>query len=235
MKDTVENEFNGTFIDWRLNLWGESIFGGIQKLHPLPDEHDDDHETQPATVGTTSVSVGTTPTSAVSNPTDHIDRPVNVKPSATSTTEVPAETTSEATETEPSASPTQTASDSFLPAFFPTFGVSKRTQIWIYGSIGLIVVFCSALGVYFYLQRRKRLRNSQRDDYEFEILDDDEDGHGGINGHAGGKKSKRRAGELYDAFAGESDEEVFSDAEDEPYRDTPEEKHGTGDEKMESP
>jgi kexin len=108
-----------------------------------------------------------------------------------------------------------------LPSFFPTFGVSKKTQIWIYGSIGLIVVFCGALGVYYYVQRKKRLRNNPRDDYEFEVLDDHDDDTGGMNGHAGGRRAKRRGGELYDAFAGESDEELFSNADEEPYRDTP--------------
>ena len=37
---------------------------------------------------------------------------------------------------------------------------------------------------------------------------------------AGGRRGRRRAGELYDAFAGESDEELFSDEdEDGTYRD----------------
>lgn len=42
------------------------------------------------------------------------------------------------------------------------------------------------------------------------------------NGAAGGKRKGRRAGELYDAFAGESDEEQLlsdSEAEVEEYRD----------------
>jgi len=42
-----------------------------------------------------------------------------------------------------------------------------------------------------------------------------------ISGQAAGKKQRRRGGELYDAFAGESDDEVFSDEEDEPYYDQP--------------
>ena len=62
------------------------------------------------------------------------------------------------------------------------------------------------------MQRRKRLRNNPRDDYEFEMLDETDLG-GGPDGAATGRKPKRRAGELYDAFAGESDEEMFSDAE----------------------
>jgi len=82
-----------------------------------------------------------------------------------------------------------------------------------------------------YVQRRKRLRNNPRDDYEFEMLDDGEEeglttGKRGVGAGVGGKKKSRRAGELYDAFAGESDEEFFS--EDEvvagmPYRDADEE------------
>jgi kexin len=54
--------------------------------------------------------------------------------------------------------------------------------------------------------------------------DDDEDGArtGMLNGGAGGRRGRaRRGGELYDAFAGESDEDLLSDTEDEegPYRD----------------
>ena len=155
-------------------------------------------------------------------PSDHIDRPVNSKPGNPAP-----ETTSTSTSISPTSTPTavptptHTPSESFLPSFFPTFGVSKRTQIWIYGSFGLIVTFCCALGVYFYVQRKKRQRNNPHDDYEFEVLDDHDDDTGGMNGHTGGRKAKRRAGELYDAFAGESDEEVFSDVEDEPYKDAP--------------
>ena len=100
----------------------------------------------------------------------------------------------------------------FLPHYFPTFGVSKRTQIWIYGALAIIVLFCAGLASYIYIIRRRRRRN-ERDDYEFEMLDDDGEG---VNA-TGGKRTKRRAGELYDAFAGESDEDnqLLSDEDDE--------------------
>jgi kexin len=221
IKDTEVNDERGRFIDWRLNLWGECIDEAKQTLHPLPDDHDDDHETTAGSVATTSVEVGSRPTDLPANPTDHIDRPVNAKPSPTSESSLASTSTAMASST-----PTHTPSDSFLPSFFPTFGVSKRTQVWIYGAFVLIVLFCSGLGAYFLIQRRKRIRNSPRDDYEFEVLDTEEESPG-MNGHTGGKKAKRRAGELYDAFAGESDEELFSsDEEGELYRDTPDEKRG---------
>ncbi|KIX01678.1 uncharacterized protein Z518_09404 [Rhinocladiella mackenziei CBS 650.93] len=232
VKDTKENEFNGTFIDWRLNLWGESINPQIQGLHPLPDEHDDDHETATAAVSTTSIEAESEPTSLPATPTDHIDRPTKPKPSdatgsiaivtTTTTVSVPAATTTMVAE------PTHTYSESFLPSFFPTFGVSKRTQIWIYGSIGLIIVFCAGLGIYFLAQRRKRLRNNPRDAYEFEMVGNaDDDEQQGLNSRgARGKGRARRGGELYDAFAGESDDDLYSDEE--IYQDTPSNDTGTG-------
>lgn len=223
-KDTNVNQVKGKFLDWRLNLWGECIDASVQELHPLPDEHDDDHEVTDVPVSTTSIAADPPQTELPAAPSDHIDRPVNAKPSdAPATTPTSGETPTASVTSTPIAMPTatHTPSESFLPSFFPTFGVSKRTQIWIYGSLGLIVVFCVALGVYFLVQRKKRLRNNPREDYEFEMLDDDDDDAGGMNGHAGGKKAKRRAGELYDAFAGESDEEMFSDTEDGPYKDAP--------------
>lgn len=240
VKDTNENDFNGTFIDWRLNLWGESINDQIQGLHPLPEEHDDDHETATAVVSTTSVDAGSPTTPLPETPTDHIDRPTKPRPSdatdttatvtTTNTISVPAATTTVVGEptTSASAEPSHTYSDSFLPSFFPTFGVSKRTQIWIYGSIGLIIVFCGGLGVYFLVQRRKRLRNNPRDVYEFEMVGDtDDDEQQGLNPRGKrGTGRARRGGELYDAFAGESDEDLYSDEE--TYQDTPSNDTSTG-------
>jgi kexin len=221
VKDTNVNDNTGVFTDWRLNIWGECIDASTQMLHPLPEEHDDDHVFEDAPVQTTSIERPTQTSELPANPTDHIDRPVNAKP----TTTEPSSTSSTPTSS-PAPSP-----DSFLPSYFPTFGVSRKSQIWIYGAASLILVFGISLATYAFIQRRKRLRNNPRDEYEFEMLADGE-GEDGANGHANGvagKKGKtRRAGELYDAFAGESDEEfsddaVFSDSEREgPYTDRPE-------------
>jgi len=226
IKDTQVNEHNGTFIDWHLKLWGESEDASKAKLLPMPDEHDDDNHDVIATTtvgaSTTSVTPVDTPTSIPTNPTDHPDRPVNSKPTGTTDEEVSETTTAAPTESTPAA-PTNS---SWLPSFFPTFGVSPHTQAWIYGSFALIVTFCIGLGIYFYLARRRRLRNNLHDDYEFEMIQDEE--AEGLtqngNGHMGGKKPKRRAGELYDAFAtGSEEDEPFSDAEEDvaaTYRDT---------------
>ncbi|KAI9796867.1 MAG: pheromone processing endoprotease [Piccolia ochrophora] len=227
VKDGKVNEYSGTLTDWKLTLWGECIDVEKAVPFPMPTEHDDDDHDATTTVSATTVLVSDIglPTHAhPANPTDHPDRPVNEKPgenkgSATATASQPPATGEPA----PSSSPT---SDNFLPSFFPTFGVSKKSQIWIYGSVASILLFCGGLGIYLYTARRKRLRNEIHDNYEFEKLEDQEGGQA-LTGGAGGKRARRRAGDLYDAFAGESDEELFSDDEDD-YQDVIGESQGPG-------
>ncbi|GAB7354134.1 hypothetical protein MBLNU459_g4696t1 [Dothideomycetes sp. NU459] len=259
IKDTKVNEHSGKFIDWRLKLWGESIDASKQELIPLPTNQDDDNhdvETTSASVGTTSIEVPTQTGSVEGNPTDHIDRPINSKISSTSassaestSTPTPAPTTvstsaptsssaaSSASTSSAEPSATKAPDSNFLPSPFPTFGASKRTQVWIYGALALIAIFCTSLGVWYILTRRRRQRNA-RDEYEFEMLNEedvDDDGAGRpLNGAAGKGKGKRRAGELYDAFAegSEDEDDVFSlgddDADGEAYHDSEDrgEKHG---------
>lgn len=248
VKDTKVNEHNGTWVDWHLKLWGESIDAKLATQLPMPtEEDDDDHDaivttTIPPTTVTPPPGFHTPGEVPSTTPTDHPDRPVNAKPTTTPTggTTVPPTTGEEET------SPTATDSaSSWLPGFLPTFGVSPRTQAWIYASIALILVFCAGLGVYLYTARRRRLRNSPRDNYEFELLDEEEaegltaEGRAaaasekgsvaaGIGGVVGGaRKTKRtRGGELYDAFAGGSDEEE----DDEFYHDNAEGSSGSGSE-----
>jgi len=214
VKDTQVNNHNGTFVDWHLKLWGEAINPELATLIPLPEETDDDNHDGIATTTlvatTTSVPIPTD-TSLPAVSTDHPDRPVNAKPTGTTD-----EDTSP-TSSSPASTSTSDKESSWLPSFFPTFGVSAKTQIWIYGAIGLIVVFCSGLGVYLYMARRRRLRNNSRDSYEFDLVAEEEAQGLTQGGATGGKrqKSKRRAGELYDAFAAGSEDEDFDDFDDE--------------------
>ncbi|KAI3319685.1 peptidase S8/S53 domain-containing protein [Xylariaceae sp. AK1471] len=208
IRDTKVNEHNGTFVDWHLKLWGESIDASKATLLPLPtDEDDDDHDAITTTVTPTAVTTSLPPHSDATNtavttslPDDHPERPV--KPSKTSSG-----SGASATGTQSAAAGTTTAS-SWLPSFLPTFGVSSRTQAWIYGALGLIVTFCAGLGAWLWWVRRKRLRNNPRDTYEFEPLNPDETA--GLSGSRE-KGTNRRGGELYDAFAGGSDDEDYND------------------------
>ncbi|KAI1751877.1 peptidase S8/S53 domain-containing protein [Xylaria castorea] len=207
IRDTQVNDHKGTFVDWHLKLWGESIDASKAKLLPLPSDEDDaDHDvtsTATPTAITTSLpphpdATNTIPTSL---PDDHPERPV--KPSGTNS-----DSGASATGTQSAAAETTTES-SWLPSFLPSFGVSSGTVAWIYGALGLIVAFCAGLGAWLWWVRRKRIRNNPRDTYEFEPLNADEAAAGPDGGRE--KGAKRRGGELYDAFAGGSDDEEFND------------------------
>lgn len=212
VKDTLVNEHKGQFTDWHLKLYGESIDGENQPLLNLPTAHDDDdHDSinPPQTAGghTTTVAIPSDHTGTPQgNPTDHIDRPT--KPTATATVTTPPSPVedehSPATHTM-TPTPTPTTGTNFLPHPFPTFGVSKHTQIWIYGSVLLIVAFLASLGTWIYFQRRKK--RTLRDDYGFEMIghEDGDDSGMPLTGRSG--RRRQRGNDLYDAFAEGTDEE----------------------------
>lgn len=199
VKDTQVNHERGTFKNWKMTLWGESLDEAKATPLPMPmeDEDEEHHTTERVSASTTSISTdGSHEPTITANPSDHPDRPVNAKPTGDAGSAPPSTTTEPA------------KSDHVLPSFFPTFGVSKRTQIWIYGAFAIIILFCAGIGTYLFLARRKRLRNNVRDDYEFEVLDDQDD-IDGTNVRKGRRQSRTRGGELYDAFAEESEDELF--------------------------
>lgn len=206
------NEFSGNFTDFHIKLWGEAIDPAKANLLPLPNANDDDdHDfdkpssTISATVSTTSLNPISTST-APPITTDQPNRPVRPKPTST--------LTASSSPTAPSgdlAASSTAAPSSWLPGWLPSFGFGPKTTIWIYAAAVLIVGFCTGLAIYFYLARRKRLRNSARDNYEFDLIRDDEEAEGLTGG-----RPKRRAGELYDAFAaGSEDEDGLSDVDEE--------------------
>ncbi|XXH05616.1 intercellular trafficking and secretion [Hypoxylon texense] len=209
VRDTKVNDDSGKFVDWHLKLWGESIDASKATLLPMPSDDDDaDHDvtsTATPTVATTSLPVPSDATDTAlptALPSDHPERPS--KPSKTTGESVATETGTESA----AAETTSAAPSSWLPSFLPTFGVSSSTQAWIYGSIGLIVAFCAGLGAWFWFVRRKQRRNNPRDDYEFEPLNPEDAGGDSLGGGVAGEKGqKRRGGELYDAFAGGSEDE----------------------------
>ena len=253
VRDTVKNEHNGKFIDWHLKLWGESIDADKATLLPMPDEHDDDdHDVIKPVVSTKIEGEHPEPTDPAGNPDDHIDRPTkqpNPKPTGTPEEE-PEEELDEEPEEEPTEQPDEkpeekpeekpseteeetgtsteeaqeaTSSPSSWINWFPSWGKSKKAQIWIFGAIGLILAFCAGLGAYLFIARRRRMRNDPRNNYEFELIQEDEaeglnsgekNTGAGIGGRRGGRRT--RGGELYDAFAGGSDEEpgFYSDDDD---------------------
>ncbi|OAQ57598.1 KEX1 protease precursor [Pochonia chlamydosporia 170] len=199
VRDTKRNEHQGTFVDWHLKLWGEAIDPAKATKLPMPSAQDDaDHDkvdivTAPAATSTLGSQADGTKTQA-DKPTDHPERPV--KPSATSADEKPSAE---------EASATATSSSSWIDKF-PAFGGSKTATVWVVGAGSLIAVFCIGLGIYFCIARKRQLRNNSRNNYDFELLDEEE-GDGLNSQEKNGQGRRTRGGELYDAFAGASDDE----------------------------
>jgi kexin len=89
IRDTVDNEHQGTFVDWHLKLWGESIDADKAVLLPMPEESDDDDHTLTATTtATASTHKIPAPTdgahstdTASATPTDGPHRPTKIQPS----------------------------------------------------------------------------------------------------------------------------------------------------------
>lgn len=206
-------------MDFHLKLWGESIDPAKAEMLPMPNEDDDDDHAK-VTSSTTTMAAATTTvatqsaaeqsdTAPAAVPTDQPGRP-QIKPTssgmaAAAGSGVAATATGLATQTAES-----TATDSNWISWLPSFGVSGKAQVWIYGALVLIVTFCVGLGIWLFMARRRKLRNSSRNDYEFELLEEDEtqDLSAGEKGMGPGTKTRRtRGGELYDAFAGGSDDE----------------------------
>ncbi|KAM0563101.1 hypothetical protein ACHAPJ_001951 [Fusarium lateritium] len=211
IRDTEKNSFKGKFTDWRLKLWGEAIDADKATLLPMPNANDDDDHDK--IVATTSIPASTTTAppgtkaATTQHPTDHPERPT--KPARPSDTEE-----EKPSSTEEAAQETTSASSSWV-SWLPTFGASKKAQIWIYGAVGLIAAFCVGLGIYFWIARRRRLRNNPHNNYEFELIDEEEaEGLNAGEKAAGNKARRTRGGELYDAFAEGSDDEQFEDYRD---------------------
>ncbi|KAF4592299.1 KEX1 protease precursor [Ophiocordyceps camponoti-floridani] len=196
--DTKENKHRGTFVDWRMKLWGEAMDAGAAYNLPMPETtDDDDHDKTVSSVAGPVATSGGRPNqkpppqpTMTALPTDHPERP-----------------------TKPGGAQLSSSSPSVVSS-----PAAKAGPFWIYGAFSLIVVFCVGLGAYLWIARRRRLRNKARDSYEFELIDEEETE--AINGlekdAAGGQRGGRRTrgGELYDAFAGNSEDDDDADDDD---------------------
>lgn len=206
IKDAVSNEHKGTFTDFHMKLWGEAI--DAEKATKLPMPSDDDDKDHAKVVTTTKIAATTSMThSAVSHPTeaaDHPDRPTKAKSSSVVAVEASPTASAAPSGTQDAQ---QSPSNANWVSWLPSFGVSEKAQAWIYGALGLIVVFCVGLGAWFFVQRRRNASNT-RENYEFELINEEEaEGlNAGEKGAAAGKR-RTRGGELYDAFAGGSDDD----------------------------
>ncbi|CAI4219363.1 unnamed protein product [Parascedosporium putredinis] len=191
VRDTKQNEFEGAWED-------------------DDNDHANDHASIASTTGAATATTALIATTAILASTVSLPTKSATADPATATSSEPNRPQiSKPTGTQQGSAEQATTTSSSWVSWLPSFGVSSRAQVWIYGALALIIAFCVGLGIYLWMARRKQLRNNQGEDYEFEPLAEDPDGYaGGEKGsHPTGQSRRTRGGELYDAFAGGSDDD----------------------------
>lgn len=172
---TTSVNLASTLIDWRLMLWGQSIDASKAKLFPGMDKID---EKQPIEVNPPSEISSIADSSATSTASS----PITTVSSAESASVPPTQTESTSTTAtdKPSPSTTQAAGDGkegqdketgesnkdenkskYIGSLFPTFGMSKNTAAWVYGSACIILTFVALTSGYLWWLRRKRAREGK--------------------------------------------------------------------------
>lgn len=218
VQDTEFNKDVGTFIDWRLQLWGESIDPHKAKALPMPEETDNNHHDQFVIATTISATYTPKPTALCSSAGDPADHPYNLVDTNSSSLRVEGTSHTATSTISASASTLNTRPDvsEGFTSSFPVFDLSSYTQGWIFGFIGVFILICAGLGVCFYIVCLKPLRNQTYDVYKFKTLQDESAKDLTSEGSPSLGKGKRRADELYDTFSvGSNDEnDEFSDEED---------------------
>lgn len=173
----------GTFSDWTLKLWGEAKDASKARLFSL-DGNNYKEVTPPGkpSTSTESSSVDSTSSTAQSRSTIFSSTASTTGSRTTTATTATAMTTI-------SPSPSSDSSASRPWSMIPTFGLSTRTLLWLYGSILLIVVFIAGITLYICIYRRNRNRRLFKrvlstPTYEFDLIPhaegDDEDNDSGI-------------------------------------------------------
>lgn len=175
----------------------------------------DNHPSRPGKAKPTDDS-STTQTTSNTMTTSHADQ--EIAPTGTSATMTGSSTDSSPVTTSTSEAESEKDRPNFIPAFFPTFGVSAKKQVWFYGAFVVIVLFVSGLGVYLCVQKRKLQKNKDSmNDYEFAMLENDGDIETGdkLLGGKNGKKGSKKGRDLYDAFGASDEEDAVFSSEDE--------------------
>ncbi|RKK74090.1 Protease KEX1 [Fusarium oxysporum] len=155
IKDTRENEHSGTFVDWRLQLWGECIHPEHATLLPMPseeeeeEEDDDNNAVVSPTVYATDMP-GPENTILSTAASLHTGRPAKIEPNKSDSVQ-PTGTTQ--------------AMENSNPKFA---NISASLHVWL--ALILAFILCAGVGAWLWGPRCQRWRISSRDNYEFQTL-----------------------------------------------------------------
>ncbi|KAH8779928.1 subtilase [Diaporthe sp. PMI_573] len=151
IKDARENEHSGTFVDWRLQLWGECIYPEHATLLTMPseeeeDDDDDDDAVMAPTAHATDMNIilSSTATSL------HTGRPAKIEP-----------TKSDSVEPTGATQVMENSESQFA-------NISGSLHLWL--ALVLSLIMCAGVGAWLWVPRCWRWRATSRDDYEFQTL-----------------------------------------------------------------
>ncbi|KAG8725276.1 pheromone processing endoprotease [Ceratobasidium sp. 395] len=196
VSDQHDAAHNGSFLAWRMSMFGSVIDPSKVELWTVPDDPVDP-ATVPATpITTTSTTMSATPTKQHPKPTEHLPGDHDTaegeahKPSFNTTNPATGNNST-------STAPVQPAPDE---GYFSHMTDLLKSQTWLFAALGAVVVFVIGAGVWLYRRRRSRMR-------DYAALGGDDLPMSQVGGAAGGTR------ELYDAFGELSDGESEADEE----------------------
>lgn len=194
-----KEDFNGTFVDWSLMLWGECEDPSKAELFSYDSKPADNNEPKESSSSAEVIQSSATVSSGIHETTSTSVVATVTSSSATSATSKPDTTVgTEAPTAEPSGSKE-------YDAFLPSFGMSSRTSTWVYGSLLLIIIFVIGVcGYIFFYKKKMGLGRFSRisPSNEFELVpshgDDSDDEFGGETLHDEDMFTERSSDDLDD-------------------------------------
>lgn len=146
-------ESTGTFIDWKMTLWGEAKDESKAIALPIPGDDTFQDPVSSSTV-VASIAISTVPPKSLPPLPTASTNAIPSRPVISTHAPMPT------TIIQPLPEEEQIADTGF--------DWKSRKAIWIYVATGLILVFVSALGIWLYIHKYRGL--TTREDYEFKEL-----------------------------------------------------------------
>ncbi|KAG8890161.1 pheromone processing endoprotease [Tulasnella sp. 332] len=215
VNDQADPEKNGTFLGWTMSLWGSAIDPSKASKYSLRPATDDSlpdvTENDPASASSLSSSsiTSSTSTSTSASATKQYTKPTDHLPDDHTHAEGESD---KATFPDHHNSTTGGMTPTPDEGYFSHMSDLLANQTWLFGGVGIVILFAIAAGVFFWRRRTIRRRG------EYSSVADDEMAltsmlHGGRAVDRTSRRGGRRAAgtkELYDAFG-----EVSDDGQDE--------------------
>ncbi|KLO19269.1 hypothetical protein SCHPADRAFT_899101 [Schizopora paradoxa] len=215
VSDQQKEGESGSFLGWTMTFWGSVIDAGKAKTFvlsdpntPFPPPPEADDVPAPATS-----SIATS--KAYPKPTAHLPGDHGTAEGEADKPAFPGGQEDAAEPTQADGAPSQSISSTPDEGWFPGINKLVSNSKWVFGAIGIVVVFGLSAGAYL-LWRRRAAARRRRGDYTSVAGDDvalgSMRGAGGLSTAAAGRGGGGTK-ELYDAFGEVSDDDEFLDEE----------------------